>query len=145
MSKRVKIIILAVVAVLLLSIGFTTLVSAQEPLEEEINTAQESSEADTCKGPFQNYISDVADILEIEEEELINACNQARQQTVDEALEKWLDRAVEDECIDEQEASEIREWWQNRPKDALQDAGKCARLHIRAARCHRLMQCCPCQ
>ena len=147
MSKRVKIIIVAVVAVLLLSIGFTTLVSAQESQGEEADTTQETQEEGvcTCKGPFQNYISKVADILEIEEEELINACNQARQQTADEVMDRCLERAMGNECINEQEANQIREWWQNRPKEALQDMGQCARVHLRAAKCHRLIHCCPCE
>jgi hypothetical protein len=58
----------------------------------------------------------------------------------DEAIERFLERAIEDGCIDEQESAEILEWWNDRPA-AVDDLGECMRPHlgIKSRVQHRLM------
>jgi len=101
MSKRVKILISVVVAILLLAMGTTATVMAQEEPPEV-----------SAKG----LLARVAEILGIPEEDLINAFNQAQQEIREEAFDKWLDKAVERGLITQEKANEIKEWWEQRPE-----------------------------
>lgn len=131
MSKRAKIITIALVLVLLLTIGLTSFALAQNSTDQGNNTSEE---------PSQSYTDRVASILGIDEEQLIDACKQARQETADAWIDKCLQRAIDNGCINEQEANQVREWWQNRPQDSLEKLAKCARFHIRSEICqHRLL------
>jgi hypothetical protein len=58
----------------------------------------------------------VADILDIPEEDLINAFRQAQQEMKQEAFIRALDKAVEKGLITREEADEIKEWRDNNPK-----------------------------
>lgn len=103
MSKRVKILISVAVAILLLAIGATAMVMAQEE-----PTPPESG----AKG----LLARVAEILGIPEEELVNAFKQAQQELREEAFTKFLDKAVEEGLITQEEADQIKEWWEQRPE-----------------------------
>lgn len=65
-------------------------------------------------------IGKVAEILEIPEEDLINALRQAQQEIGQEMREgafiTALERAVVDERITQEEADQIEAWWQQRPE-----------------------------
>ncbi|MEE9583760.1 MAG: hypothetical protein V3W01_03785, partial [Dehalococcoidales bacterium] len=101
MSQRVKVLISALVVALLITAGATVAVMAQEepPPPES-----------------QGLLSRVAGILGIPEDELVNAFKQARQEMQAEALDRALDRAVEEGLITPDEAVEIKQWQEQRPE-----------------------------
>ena len=105
MSKKVKVLISVLVAALLLTVGGVTMVMAQG--EEETTPPPESSE----KGLLER----VADILGIEEEDLIDAFKQAQQEIEAAAFINRLNQAVEEGYITQEQADEITEWWGQRP------------------------------
>ena len=107
MSKKVKVLISALLVAVLLTVGVTTTVMAQEGEEEETVPATETSEKD--------LLDRVADILGIEKEDLINAFKQAQQEMREEAFIRALDKAVEGGRITQEQADEIIEWWGQRP------------------------------
>lgn len=112
MSKKVKVLISVVATILLLAVGTTTVVMAQEEPES------------TPEIRANGLIARVADILDVPEEDLIDAFKQARQEIRQEIREKAvlraIERAVEKGLIDEDEAGQIIEWWEQRP-EAVQD------------------------
>lgn len=120
MSKKVKVLASALVAVALLAVAGTTIVMAQE----------ETAPEETLQAEANGLLTRVAEILGIGEEDLVNAFNQARQEMRDEACLRWLDKAVEKGLIDEAEAEEIKGWWGEKPEafDRL-----CPRARISAA------------
>lgn len=103
MSKKVKVLISVMVAVLLVVTGATVVM------------AQEESEP-TPEIGAKGLLVRVADILDISPEELIDAFRQVRQEMTQEALIGALGRAVENECIAQEESTQIMEWWQQRPE-----------------------------
>ena len=104
MSKKVKVLISVLVAALLLTVGATAAVMAQE---------EPTPPPETCG---RGFIARVAEILGIPQEDLVNAFKQAQQEMIDDALDRALDRAVEEGRITEPEANEIREWLEQRPE-----------------------------
>jgi len=111
MSKKMKIIIAVIAAVLLLTIGGTTAVLAQDG---------EPAPPANCGNGF---LARVAQSLNVPEEDLINAFRQAREEVRQECQARFeerclhaLDRAVEEGVITEDEASQIKEWWEQRPE-----------------------------
>ncbi|UCC60295.1 MAG: hypothetical protein JSV02_00275 [Dehalococcoidia bacterium] len=121
MSRRAKIITITIAMLLLITVGLTTFVLAQESAETEVDIAE---------NPKQTFISKVANILGIEEEQLVNAFKQAHQEMKAEFFERCLQHALDNECINKQEADQIREWQQSMP-DVLQDCGQKMRLRLR--------------
>ena len=89
-------------------------------------------DVDTDGGPRQVFIDKVATILDLEEDQVADAFGQARQEMFQEAQEQRLQKAIENGLITEEEATQIREWWQDRP-DALQNLGQRGRHQIRNA------------
>jgi hypothetical protein len=81
----------------------------------------------------------VADILDIPEEKLREAFEKARQEIIAERQEKafqeFLDRMIEEGLINDDEAAEIEEWWQEKPEALnwvlLRKAFFMARPHLR--------------
>ena len=106
MSKKVKILISALVIAVLLTMGGVTMVMAEG--EEGTTPPPEAS----AKGLLER----VADILEIDEEDLINAFKQAQQEIEAEAFINRLNKAVEQGRITQEQADEIIEWWEQRPE-----------------------------
>lgn len=103
MSKRVKILVSVLVAILLLGIGTTAIVRA-----EEQPTPPAKSE--------NPLLARVAEILKIPEEDLVNAFKQAQQEMQKEAFDKALAKAVEKGRITQEQADEIKEWWGQKPE-----------------------------
>ena len=58
----------------------------------------------------------VAEILGIPQEDLAGAFEQAQQEIREEAFFKFLDKAVEDGSLTEEEADEIKGWWRSKPE-----------------------------
>jgi len=110
MSKKVKVLIATLVAVLLLGVGTTATVMAQEG--EDIVPEPEVVTEEGANG----FLARVADILGITEEELQAVFNEARQQMQDEAIIRFLDEAVEQGLVTQEEADEMLAWWQQRPE-----------------------------
>jgi hypothetical protein len=99
----------------------------------------ELGEPDEAVKPKGLVIAKVADILGISEEQLTAATEQARQELqaemqerIQERQEERLQNAVENGVITEDEANQIREWWQSRPAalDKLRPIGQ-HRMQIR--------------
>lgn len=129
MSRRVKVLV-SVLVVVLLTVGGVATVMAQE----ESAPAPEASakgllatgvEPRVELGKAFGFVGDnmsagllvrVAEILDIDREELVNAFKQAQQEIREEALIRALDRAVEKGRITEEEANEIKEWYEQRPE-----------------------------
>jgi len=114
MSKKMKVLISVLAAILLLAIGGTAMVMAQEEPEEESTPPALEAEA-------SGLLARVAGILEIDEEDLVNAFEQARQEIQEEAFINRLNQAVEEGRITQQEADEIGEWWEQRPTDEIEE------------------------
>ena len=110
MSKKVKVLISVLVAALLLTVGGVTMVMAEG--EEETTPPPEAS----VKGLLER----VANILEIDKEDLINAFEQARQEMCEDAFTSHINQAVEEGLITQDQADEILEWWLQRPDDAIE-------------------------
>ncbi len=102
MSRRVKILISALVVILLLAVGGTAMVLAQEEPTPEASA--------------EGLLARVAEILDIPQEDLVNAFKQARQEMRQEAFVRALDKAVAEGYITQEEANEIKEWWQQKPE-----------------------------
>jgi len=119
MSKKVKVVVSVLVAVVLLTVGGAATVMAQdEPVEEE-PVQDEPVQDDPELAPYSGangLLARVAEILDVSREELVDAFKQAREEMREEAFVRYLDKAVEKGLITQPEADEIAEWWSNRPE-----------------------------
>ncbi len=122
MSKKMKVFVSVVVAVLVLTVGgMATVVMAQEgedtPFEEETTTGVAGLMPQVA---LDGLLARVAEIMGISEEELMSALKQARQEMMEEkwleAFNQWLDKAVAEGILSEEEAEELRQWWEQRPE-----------------------------
>ncbi len=111
MSKKIKVLISVLVAALLLTVGGITMVMAEG--EEETTPPLEAG----AKGLLER----VADILEIDEEDLIDAFKQAQQEIREEVFINRLNQAVAEGLITREQADEIIKWWEQRPDDAIRE------------------------
>ena len=109
MSKKVKALVLVLVTVVVLTVGGVTIVMAQE------------EPTPTPEAEAKGLLERVADILEIDKEDLIDAFKQAQQEMRQETFIKALDKAVEEGLITQEQADEIIEWWEQRPDDAIRE------------------------
>ena len=132
MSKKVKIFISALAVALLLTVGATATVMAND---EELAPPPEAG---------TGLLARVAEILEFDKDDLINAFKQARQEMLEaqqqnrkEALIRALDRAVEKGWITQEQDDEIINWWQQRPETLKPNLLR--RAHIFQARRDRQM------
>lgn len=114
MSKKMKVLVAVLAAILLLSVGGTAMVIAQE---EEPAPAPEAG--------ANGLLARVADILGISQDELGNAFRQAQQEMRQETFLRFLDKAVAQGRITQEEGDEFLEWWEQRPET-------CDRLLLRA-------------
>ena len=105
MSKKMKVLVSVLVAVLVLVVGGTAMVMAQEGEEEP-----------TPQAEANGLLARVAEILDIPEEDLIDAFKQARQEIREEVFYQALDKAVEEGLVTRDEAEEIKEWWEQKPE-----------------------------
>jgi hypothetical protein len=113
MSKKLKVLVPVLVAVVLLTVGITVPVMAQD---------DESAPEVGDKG----LLARVAAILDIPEEDLVNAFKQAQQEMREEAFIEALDKAVEKGWLTQEEADQIEEWWQQRPEIIDRDLSRLA-------------------
>jgi hypothetical protein len=129
MSQKMKILIAVLVAVITLTVSGGMAVLAQEDDEPEPDEEELIEELDEIVPRVRLFaasmgsgelLAKVAEILGISEEELEDAFAQAREDIMaecgEEALEKFLERALAEGLITEEEAQEIREWWQQKPE-----------------------------
>jgi len=91
--------------------GGVTMVMAEG--EEETTPSPEASK----KGLLER----VADILEIDREDLIDAFKQAQQEMRGEVFINRLNQAVAEEGITQEQADEIIGWWKLRPDDGIKE------------------------
>jgi len=127
MRKYMKFGLIAIVALTALSVGITAIAFAESP-EGEVGS-------DT--GPRQIFLSKVADILGLDEEQVADAFKQARQEMREERQEQRLQNAIDEGLITEAEANQIRGWWDSRP-EAMQQLGPQGRQHMRNTWCHQM-------
>ncbi len=113
MSKRTKVLVSVLVAVLLLVAGGTASVMAQD--EEPTLTPEPSTKIFMVTANTTGLLARVAKILDIPEEDLVNAFKQAQQEMREEAFIRSLDRAVEKGRLAQEEADQIEEWWRQKP------------------------------
>lgn len=78
---------------------------AQEPLQENPPVPG-----------IKKIFTRVAEILGIEEQKLIDAFTQARKELAAEAFQTRLDKLVEQGRLTEEQAKQIKEWWNKRPE-----------------------------
>ena len=109
-SKRMKVLVSVLAAVVLLTAGGATAVMADGGSTPTSNTANTTG-----------LLPRVAEILDIPQEDLVNAFKQAQQEMRQEASIRFLDKAVEKGRITEEEADEIKEWRAQRPE--VMDSG----------------------
>ena len=117
MSKRVKVLVPVVVAVLvvvLLTVSGVAAVMAKsgESASPPAPTKKIFMGAINTKG----LLARVAEILGIPQEEIVGAFKQAQQEMREEAGMRSLDKAVEKGHLTEDEASDIKEWWAQKPR-----------------------------
>jgi len=128
MKKHKKFLAIALVAVLVLTVGLTTTAFASEPTGD-----------DTSRGPIQTFISKVANILGLEEGQVGDAMTQARHEMCvearDESMEQRLERAVASGYFSQEQADEILTWWNNH-SEVLQGVGP-GEFVQRLNNCHR--------
>ena len=152
MSKKVKVLVSVLVAAVLLTVGGTATVMAQD---EPTRTPEATTKGRlaTGVGPQIEFsksfgfvgdnmtaglLTRVADNLGVTEEELANAYKLAWQEMKKEAFIRYLDKALENELITEDEYNAIKAWWEVRPEatDALSpralDSQGLHRRHIRS-------------
>ncbi len=134
MSKKMKILIAVLVAILTLTVSGAMAVLAQDGEETEFDEEELIEELDEIAPRVRLFmasiesnelLSRVSDILGISEEELSDAFTQAKQEMMaercEEAFYEFLDRAVAEELLTEGEAQGIKEWWEQKP-EALNSA-----------------------
>jgi hypothetical protein len=105
MSKKVKIILSVLLAVIVLTAGVASVAMAQ------------TSTPTPTQAEGKGLLARVAEILgdNVTEQRLIDAFKQANLEIRSEAIEKGLDKAVSDNRVSSAEAEQIRQWWQQRP------------------------------
>jgi len=112
MSKKVRILISALVVAVLLTVGATATVLAEGEEDEDTPTVTEEETKD-------GLLDRVADILGIDKEDLVSAFEQAQQELRESAFVDRINQAVEEGLITQEQADEITEWWQQRPDEAF--------------------------
>lgn len=110
MSKKMKVLVSVLVAVLVLVVAGTAMVMADD--------GSTATDNETGRKSLQ---ARVAQNLGITEEELANAFRQAWQEMREEAFIRFLDKALQNERISQEEYDAIIEWWEQKP-EALDEA-----------------------
>jgi len=108
---------IAMALIAALAVGIPAAVSA----DSSDATSTETTVTDEQR-PGQEIFSRVAEILNIDEETLRDAFQQATQEMMTERQQERLENAVENGLITEEEAAQIQEWWDSRP-EALEGLG----------------------
>lgn len=130
MSKKMRVILSALAAVMVLTLGGAAAVLAQEgenTLPDEETTIEGDEPAVDLEellpliqqfmpqGENDGLLAKVAGILDISEEDLKEAFQQVREEMMqakwEDAFQQALMRALEEGLITQEEADEIQEWW----------------------------------
>lgn len=121
MSKKVRVLVSVVVAVVLLTVGSTVAVMAHG--EESAPPPAPATKTLIGTANATALLARVAQILGIPQQDLVNAFKQAQQEMREEAstraLEKFtraLDKAVANGRLTQEQADQIKAWWQQRPE-----------------------------
>jgi len=114
MSKKVKVLVSVLVAVVLLTVGGAAAVMADD-----------GSTATDNETGRKGLLARVAENLGITDEELANAFKQAQQEMREKAFIRYLDKAVEEGLITPEEADEIKGWWVQRPESIDRLSPRC--------------------
>lgn len=77
---------------------------------------------EVAAGPAQVFAGKVADALGLSQDEVANAFREARQEMAEGAMQQRVENALEEGIITQDEATEILDWWQDRP-EALEKLG----------------------
>jgi len=104
MSKKVKVLVSLVAVVLLVLTGATAAVMAQE------------EPATTAETGVSRFLDRVAEILDIPQDELIDAFSQARQELGEEACLGKIDMLLARGLITQDEADQVMECWQQKAR-----------------------------
>ncbi len=129
MSKKLKVLISVLVAVVLLTAGSAATVLAQEEPTPTLEKSTNGLLATRVEPQIElsesfGYVGDnmtvglltrVAEILGVSQEDLTNAFKQAQQEMREEALDSYLQKLVSEGKITEEEAVQYKAWWQARP------------------------------
>jgi len=107
MRKRFKLVTISLAVAIALTVGLTATTFAW-------GASGGGEEGGVC--PADTFVSKVAGILELEEEQVAEAFEQARGEIRQEIIEKRLQKAVENGLLTEEEAGGILEWLQDRPE-----------------------------
>ncbi len=117
MLKKVRVLVAVLLAVVLLVVGGSATVMAQE--EGPAPAPEVNTRAFMATANATGLLPRVAGILGISQEELTNAFKQAQQELRAEALIRRLDKAVAEGRITQEEADAIKEWWEQKPEALL--------------------------
>jgi len=114
MSKKVKVLVSVLVAVVLLTVGGAATVVAQNDGPTPI--PEPSTKTLMVTANTTGLLARVALILEIPEEDLTSAFKQAQQEMRQEAFIRFLDKAVEEGRLTQEEADGTKEWREQKPE-----------------------------
>lgn len=121
MSKKIKVLVSVLVAVVLMTMGGASFVRGAD------GTTPPPPPADNVTA-LKGLLPRVAVILGIPEPTLVVAFKQAEKQMKDEALLKALEKAVASGRLTQEEANKLKEWWQQRPDVANRGLAPFARI-----------------
>ncbi len=103
MSKKTKILVAILAAVVVLAVGGVVAVTAEEGASTNATTSGKT------------LLARVAAILGIDQQKLESAFTQAQGEMQNEALDNYLKKLVEKGKITQQQADQYKTWWQSRP------------------------------
>ena len=83
-------------------------------------TVEATSATEATRGSLPR----VAEILELEEDTVADAMEQARQEMHDERVEAWLDKMVESGKITQEQADDYQDWLDDQPEGLDRSWGK---------------------
>jgi hypothetical protein len=125
MKKYMKVGLIGLAAIMALSFGFTAVAAAQST----------DGAAETGGDMRQMFAGKLAGILGLDEGQVSDAVEQARQEMREEFQAQRLQTAIDEGLITEEEAGEIQGWWDGRP-EAMQQLGQMGR-HMGGMRCFK--------
>jgi hypothetical protein len=109
-----KFIIIMVVAAALAVASVGGVVLAQQANGDEDETQPEAQHMALLERVCGIYEDNTG--TAIDAEELRNAFAEVRGEMMDDAIESRLDKMVENGVIDEEQAQELKDWWESRPE-----------------------------
>jgi len=111
---------IAMALIAALAVGIPAAVTADT--SDAVSTETTITTTTDEQRPGQEIFSRAAEILNIDEETLRDAFQQATQEMMTERQQERLQNAIDNGLITEEEAAEIQAWWDSRPA-ALEGVG----------------------